>query len=230
MPRYARSFAVFLLCLLGLASAPRSAAAGCIDFTETGGAPKARICLDETCEDTTQAYLCSNATQASAGYANGIHVQEDVTSNGSTITILVNEVPLPREQYARITCNTLPDGQPCDFFPTSNMNAVNLNWLSSSSPLDGMCVQREIAGCDDAIAPFQGGRLAICGSTCRLSNPVNVRNMDATLYDLACSTSQSAAPVLTSDRVMVIKQTGQTGAPKLSFVTENWSAPIVPCP
>ncbi|WP_425099511.1 hypothetical protein [Tropicibacter sp. S64] len=217
-----------LACLAVFLASP--AVAGCVDFTEDSAAPRARICFNDTCEETTQAYLCSNDTQASAGYANGIHVQEDVQGGRSTITILVNDVVLPKERHAGITCNTLPDGLPCDFFPTSNMNAVSLNWLSSASPLDGMCVQRKAEGCDAGTAPFQGGRLAICGSTCRLSNPVNVRNMDATLYDLACSTPESAPVTLTSDRVMVIKQTGPSGTASLSFVTENWSAPIVPCP
>lgn len=215
--------------LLGLALAG-PAAAGCVDFTETGSAPKAKICYDDICEETEQTYLCSNDSQASAGYGNSVHVQEDVIDGKSIITILINDKPLPKADHERITCNTVPDGLPCDFFPTSNMNAVSLNWLSSSSPLDGLCVERKLDGCEGEIAPFNGGRLAICGSTCRLSNPVNVRNMEATLYDLACSTPDQRPRVLTSDRVMVIKQIGQSGLPGLSFVTENWSAPIVPCP
>ncbi|WP_136439434.1 hypothetical protein [Pacificoceanicola onchidii] len=226
MPLHTPWIAFAALALTGASPA----VAGCVDFTESTTPPRARICIDSACAETTQTYLCSTANQASAGYANGMHVQEDVSGGTSTISILVNDVVLPKEQHENITCNTLPDGLPCDFFPTSNMNAVSLNWLTSSSPLDGLCVERAIEGCDGALSPFKGGRLAICGSTCRLSNPVNVRNMDATLYDLACAVPESVPVALTSDRVMVLKQTDMAGEASLAFVTESWTAPIVPCP
>ena len=51
---------------------------------------------------------------------------------------------------------------------------------------NGWCIPAN--GCSKDQQRIRNGRWSQCGGTCRLRNPVAVRDMTATLYDAQCST------------------------------------------
>lgn len=55
--------------------------------------------------------------------------------------------------------------------------------VASGIDLNGWCMPDD--GCDGPI-PFRDGRFDQCEASCKLTNPVSVRDMDATLYDVSC--------------------------------------------
>lgn len=56
--------------------------------------------------------------------------------------------------------------------------------LVSAVELDGWCLSADPCG---GAMPIRNGHFTICEAECRLRNPVSVRDMDATLYDVICS-------------------------------------------
>lgn len=66
-----------------------------------------------------------------------------------------------------------------------------------AQPLDGMYVQEnfttscqpDLAGMDGGPALVDGERLVMLDTWCTLENPVDIRNMNATLYDATCFVS-----------------------------------------
>ncbi|WGW05519.1 hypothetical protein [Tropicibacter oceani] len=221
----------FLLSALALMALTQPARAGCVNYTETGSAPLAEICFDGACEKTYQEFICSTASRAWTAYANGWQAQEDVANGQSTTTISRSGQALPPQDHARVTCNTLPDGLPCDFFPNARLTQASLAWMPTTGPFDGLCLDNVEAGCNDRFIPFGGHSIGICEATCTLENPVNLRAMEGTLYDVTC---QGDGPEygneIGSDRVLVLKQSGYEDGPRLSLIGTNYTRAIVPCP
>lgn len=55
--------------------------------------------------------------------------------------------------------------------------------VASGIDLNGWCMPYD--GCSGP-TPFRDGRIDLCEASCTLRNPVPVRDMDATLYDVSC--------------------------------------------
>ena len=70
---------------------------------------------------------------------------------------------------------------------------------------NGLCIPKN--GCMKGQARIRNGRWSQCGGTCRLKNPVNVRDMSATLYDAHCSSDEGSV----TERVMFSKVPRATG-------------------
>ncbi len=72
------------------------------------------------------------------------------------------------------------------------MRYVLLAALLAASPtsamdLNGWCIANDEPGCMEGPEPFRDGTFATCEANCQLSNPTEVRDMDATLFDVQCA-------------------------------------------
>lgn len=93
--------------------------------------------------------------------------------------------------------------------------------------LTGLCLDTREPGCMPRYLPFQGLTIDFCEETCTLTNPVNVRDLDATLYDMTCLADyDSPMP----GRVMILSQTSWDGRRQMSFIDRSETMQIVPCP
>lgn len=93
--------------------------------------------------------------------------------------------------------------------------------------LSGFCLDMREPGCMPRYLPFRGLTIDFCEETCTLTNPVNVRDLDATLYDMECLADyDSPMP----GRVMLLSQTRWDGRQQLSFIDRHETLAIVPCP
>ena len=109
----------------------------------------------------------------------------------------------------------------------SGMVALGPNAAAAQS-LNGMCLDMREAGCMPRFLPFEGRFIGFCEETCELTNPVNVRGMDAVLYDLSCMADYDSP--LEGARVMLLAQTGWDGRRTMSWIYERDTYDIVPCP
>ncbi len=75
--------------------------------------------------------------------------------------------------------------------------------------------------------PFKGMTIDFCEATCTLGNPVSVRDLDATLYDLSCLSDH---PNAGSRRVLILRQTDWQGRWRLSWIDKQDTLSVVPCP
>jgi hypothetical protein len=92
--------------------------------------------------------------------------------------------------------------------------------------LSGYCIDFLGPGCTDRYVPFRGLTIDFCEETCTLTNPVNVRGLEATLYDMECAADyDSPMP----GRVMVLSQTRWDGRQQMSFIDRHGTQPIVRC-
>ena len=93
--------------------------------------------------------------------------------------------------------------------------------------LSGYCLDMREVGCMPRFLPFEGMSINFCEESCTLNNPVNVRDLEATLYDMECSADyDSPMP----GRVMLLSQTRWDGRQQLSFIDRRETLAIVPCP
>ena len=99
---------------------------------------------------------------------------------------------------------------------------------ASAQPLQGMCLDMREAGCMPRFLPFEGGSISFCEATCSLNNPVNVRGINAALYDLSCRADYDTP--LDGSRVMILSQTDWYGRTAISWIDERTMYDIVPCP
>lgn len=80
--------------------------AGCANFTDgslSAPAPRAVICFDGDCEETTLDWACGNVHGASASYANGWRF--DVSDAGETVQRRGTKV-----DPAKVTCEEVDEG------------------------------------------------------------------------------------------------------------------------
>lgn len=97
--------------LIGTAAAP--AHAGCanyIDGSLTRSAPRAKICFQGSCEETTLDFGCGNATSLSAGFANGWRISQDA-KNGLVIERKGRRIPA--RDHDKVQCVEVDPGG-CD--------------------------------------------------------------------------------------------------------------------
>ncbi|MEC7963166.1 MAG: hypothetical protein VX201_07835 [Pseudomonadota bacterium] len=73
----------------------------------------------------------------------------------------------------------------------------------SAQDLEGWCYPAN--DCIGAQIPLGSGTYDTCEETCTLTNPVSVRDMEATLFDVVCRGDWMEAGSMSS-RLMIIKQ------------------------
>jgi hypothetical protein len=78
----------------------------------------------------------------------------------------------------------------------------------------------------DRYLPFVGSSIGFCEESCELTNPVDVRGLDATLYDFVCRADYGDF----TRRVMLLTQRDFEDRVTTSFIDENGTRRIVPCP
>lgn len=116
-----------------------------------------------------------------------------------------------------------------------NMLKVRVLWsmtfffavsAAHTQDLSGLCIDNIEAGCMDRFLPFNGRSIDFCEVTCELSSPVNVRGLNATLFDFVCIGDNGRKP----ERVMLIEQTDFSGNKTLSIIEGRQTRQIVQCP
>jgi hypothetical protein len=105
--------------------------------------------------------------------------------------------------------------------------AAHMAAPAAAQNLTGLCLDLREEGCMPRHLPFDGNTIDFCEETCRLTGPVPVRGMDATLYDLQCRGDYGAIP---DKRVMILRQQDYALGPQSSWVDPNSTYPIVRCP
>lgn len=103
--------------------------------------------------------------------------------------------------------------------------------IAGSSPswsqgLTGLCVDNGSAGCQDRFIPFHGLSIDFCEETCTLTNPVDVRDMNGTLFDMTCSADY---PSPYEGRTMLLQQS-DNGRTRLLMINNRQILQIVRCP
>lgn len=93
--------------------------------------------------------------------------------------------------------------------------------------MSGLCLDMRQEGCTARYLPFSGLQIDFCEESCQLTNPVNVRDLDGTLFDLSCVADYPSPP---SGRVLILEQTSFTGERALSWIDAVETLAIVPCP
>lgn len=107
---------------------------------------------------------------------------------------------------------------------------VALSAVPASLPaqnLTGLCLDMREAGCMDRHIPFSGNTIDFCEESCTLAAPVEVRGLDATLYDLQCRGDYGDIP---DKRVMLLTQQDLMSGPRTFWVDAENTFQMVPCP
>ena len=81
--------------------------------------------------------------------------------------------------------------------------------------LTGMCLDNHKVGCQSRYLPFKGLMIDFCEETCTLTNPVENREINETLYDFECI-SDYASPFLS--QVLLTLRQNHSGSSDLIFV------------
>ena len=92
--------------------------------------------------------------------------------------------------------------------------------------LTGYCLDLRDEGCTHRYLPFFGRSIGFCEESCSLDNPVPVRNLEGTLYDLSCVADYEDPP---SGRVMILRQTDVDASTRLLWIDDETVMEIVPC-
>lgn len=92
--------------------------------------------------------------------------------------------------------------------------------------LTGLCVDNGSAGCQDRFIPFHGLSIDFCEETCTLTNPVDVRGLNGTLFDMSCSADY---PSDYEGRTMLLQQS-DVGRTRLLMINNSQILEIVRCP
>jgi len=62
----------------------------------------------------------------------------------------------------------------------------DLDFQSIKNDLSGMCLDNLEVGCQGRYLPFRGLKIDFCEETCSLTNPVDLKEINATTYDFEC--------------------------------------------
>jgi hypothetical protein len=100
--------------------------------------------------------------------------------------------------------------------------------IANAEGYKGLCVDNVEAGCNERLLRFHadGYTLSLCEENCTLVNPVNVRDLDAILYDFECKGDYGDIP---NQRVMVLTQTDYDGRVETLFIDKFETRKIVRC-
>ena len=91
---------------------------------------------------------------------------------------------------------------------------------------NGLCIDNVEVGCMDRYLPFDVRSVNFCEATCTLTNPINVRDLTATLFDFECLSDNGN----TKSRVMVLDQIDYDGKILTLMIDKNQTRQIVQCP
>ena len=99
---------------------------------------------------------------------------------------------------------------------------------ANAEGFNGFCLDNIEAGCNDRLLPFYKGgfTLDFCEETCTLVNPVNVRDLEAILYDFDCASDNGVIP---NQRIMILKQKSYDGRVETLFIDKHETREIVRC-
>lgn len=85
--------------------APLPAVASCWNAADTGvPGPSAEICIGGVCESTTLDFECANAMGMMAGYANGLHIEVDVSVTPEKVIVSKDGARFSDQDIASATC------------------------------------------------------------------------------------------------------------------------------
>lgn len=98
--------------------------------------------------------------------------------------------------------------------------------IAQNISLNGLCLDNRKAGCMGRYLPFRGDTIDFCEESCRLTNPVPVRGLAGTLYDLKCA-ADFDTPM--EGRVMILRQPDANRI-RMTFIDETDIRNIVFCP
>ena len=90
-----------------------------------------------------------------------------------------------------------------------------LDFFLLRNNLTGMCLDNHKAGCQRRYLPFKGLVIDFCEETCTLTNPVDIGDINETLYDFEC-TSDYASPFLS--QVLLTLRKNHSDSLDLMFV------------
>lgn len=88
--------------------------------------------------------------------------------------------------------------------------------------LDGLCFQG--SGCTGPV-PITGNSFFTCEANCVMENPVQVRGLDATLFDVTCRGDSGTS----YDRLMILRTRTETGRTVFA-IGANGPERLIPCP
>ena len=94
----------------------------------------------------------------------------------------------------------------------------------AAQDLRGWCFPAE--GCMGVQIPIGSGTYGACESSCTLTNPVAIRDMEATLYDEVCEGDWMENGSM-SNRIMFIKQS--SGQTRMFAIREGWTEQLERC-
>ena len=97
---------------------------------------------------------------------------------------------------------------------------------SAAEDFSGLCLDNVEDGCQERFLPFNGDSIDFCEVTCQLTNPILIRDLDATLYDFVCRGDMGGG----SGRVILLRQKDWEGKTTTSFIDGQETRTIVPCP
>ena len=100
-----------------------------------------------------------------------------------------------------------------------------LSGPANAQDLRGWCYPAD--ACMGAPIPIGSGTYETCEETCTLTNPVAVRDMEATLYDEVCNASWLEIGETITNRIMFIKQTSDRT--RMFEVRKSWIGELERC-
>lgn len=107
--------------------------------------------------------------------------------------------------------------------------AVFFGFVLLSEPADAQDLRNwcfPADACMGAPIPIGSGTYETCEETCTLTNPVAVRDMEATLYDEVCRGDWMENGSM-SNRIMFIKQS--SGQTRMFAIREGWTEQLERC-
>ena len=130
-----------------------------------------------------------------------------------------------RHRFDTFSTYTIPGATGMTRFATAIATALSLAFTPlTAQDLKGWCFPAD--GCMGVQIPIGSGTYETCEETCTLTNPVAVRDMEATLYDVVCRGDWMQGGSITN-RVMFIKQTSDQT--RMFSVGKSWIGELERC-
>ena len=129
------------------------------------------------------------------------------------------------DHHETFSTHTIPEATGMTRFATAIATALSLAFTPlTAQDLKGWCFPAD--GCMGVQIPIGSGTYETCEETCTLTNPVAVRDMEATLYDEACRGDWMEGGTITN-RIMFIKQTSDRT--RMFEVRNSWIGELERC-
>ncbi len=202
------------LCLIS-----QTAQAGCSHAPEDGPLDT-QICSLSGCEDVRVQRTCSTTEMVFTEYSNGWAFVERLRSPWA-IEVWKGDRELTPTETEEIMCRNLPDNSPCFRKDPNNIDPANFDTAQDS--FEGLCLDVGSGGCTERFLPFGDRSIGLCEEDCTFDNPVRVRDMNATLYDVTCQ-GDHIGPNGQTMRVLF-----KAGKDSLSLINFPYGTRVVPC-